>query len=1223
MHPCAPTELSVEQPGPRRHGGLFQLGTLGLLALLSQGCVEKWQGEDADGDGVSVADGDCWDNPEGPAGSGLTGADIHPDVDEDIPYDGVDQDCGGNDDYDLDGDGYVTDASHLGLSTTGVEGSGTNHLGAGDCLDDPAAAGPSDNDLPAVSSAEIYPGAEDSWYDGVDQNCREDDDYDADLDGDRASAYSDGTDCDDQDPVRAGTFQEICDPESIDEDCDELVNSADDSVDPTTVFDFYTDADSDGFGDPSTGDVGCELPAGAVANDLDCDDTRDDVNPDADEVCDADDVDEDCDDVADDADGSVVYGPSDIAWTDADGDGYGDPGAQVDACDLMGNLVANDQDCDDTNSAINPTATEVCDGGVDNDCANGADDADPAVDLSTGTEFYRDADSDSYGDAADTTRACVAPSGYVADNTDCDDNRSTINPAGTEVCNDLDDDCDGDFDDDDASVSYGSGDVWYADSDGDGYGDSASTTNACDAPADHVRDDTDCDDTASGVNPGATEICDADDTDEDCDSLADDDDSSVDASTYDEFYADTDSDGFGDAASTLEACDLPSGYSADETDCDDTDGAIYPGATEVCDADDTDEDCDTLADDADPNVDSGTFDEFYADTDGDGYGDPGNTLAACDLPASGYLTDDTDCDDTDGGVNPGATEICDALDVDEDCDTFADDDDSSVDTGTYSTFYADSDGDGIGDDATTVSACDAPSGYEASSGDCDDTDDEVYPGADETCNDGIDSDCDETTCLLESEAFEDAADLVWRGDNDSDHLGYRVALSPDLTGDGVADALVSAHWDDPQRPSGAAFYSSGGIVRIGDGTSGLSLDAGTDVDMADSGAAIYGEAAAVRLGEAMVGGDFDDDGVNDLIVGSVLADPGGGSNAGKAYFISGPISSTAVLQLANDDEDAEIGGQTASDYLGWFAAVGDSNGDTAADLAISAPQCGAASTGVAAASTGEGIVYLLEGASGTAWFDNTSPALELTGISSGGCAGWKLAFGDVDGSGNDELIVGEPKAGTGGGVYFADASQTGTVALSAEAKVDGTGTNQWVGSGIASDDLDGDGYDDVIIGASSTSSYDGIVYVLHGGVSGIGAVGGGSGYDAATLAAATISPPSGSAGQLGYDIASAGDLDQDGELDLVIGAWADDTTANNSGAAWVVYGPFSGGITLSTSTDAMFTGMGTTEFAGISVAGGQDVTNDGYPDVLIGGFGASDDTRSTNGAAYLVMGRGN
>jgi len=1214
-----PLPLPVRPAAPR-----LRLGSIGLLLLLATpGCVEKWEGEDADGDGVSVADGDCWDDPAGPAGSGLSGADIHPDVEADTPYDGVDQDCSGNDDYDLDGDGYVTNADHLGLTTAGVSGSGSSHIGAGDCLDDPAAATPSDNEFDDVGAAEIFPGATDVWYDGIDQDCREDDDYDADIDGDRASAWSDGTDCDDEDPGRAGTFQEVCDPENVDEDCDDLVNSADDSVDPTTVFDYFTDADEDGFGDPATGDIGCELPAGAVPNDDDCDDTRDDVNPDADEVCDAADTDEDCDGDSDDDDSSVVYDSGDVAWIDDDGDGYGDPGAQVPACDLSGDLVANDQDCDDTDAAVNPTATEVCDDGVDNDCANGADDADPAVDLSTGTEFYRDADSDGYGDATDTSRACVAPSGYVADNTDCDDNRSTVNPAGTEVCNDIDDDCDNDIDDDDASVAYGSGDVWYADSDSDSYGDPSSTTESCDAPTDHVRDNTDCDDSEPGTNPGATEICDAADVDEDCDGNSDDDDSSVDISTYDEFYADTDTDSYGDPGSTTDACDLPSGYSDDNTDCDDTDGDINPGATEICDAADVDEDCDGDSDDDDSSVDITTYDEFYADSDDDGYGDAASTLDACDLPASGYESDNTDCDDTDGDINPGATEICDAADVDEDCDGNSDDDDSSVDVTTYNTYYADTDGDGFGDELNTSSACDVPSGYDASSGDCDDDDGDVYPGAPETCNDGIDSDCDDTTCLLESEELEDAADLIWRGDDNSDQLGFRVALTPDLTGDGVADAVVSAHLDDPSKPLLAGNFTSGGIVRIADGTSGLALDDGTDIDMSTSGAAIYGEASAFRLGQAIVAGDFDDDGTNDLVVGSVLADPAAGNYGGKAYFISGPISSTAVIQLASGDEDAEIGGQTASDYLGWHGATGNTNGDSAADLAISAPQCDAASTLSTYGNTGNGIVYLLEGGSGTTWFDVSSPDLELTGIASGGCAGWKLAFGDVDGSGIDELLVSEPQAGSGGGVYFVDATQTGTVALSSEPKVDGLGGNQQFGSGLDSADLDADGYDDVIVGAQYNNVFDGEVYVLHGSVSGLGAVGGGSGYDVATLAHATISTPTSTKTRLGYDVSVAGDLDLDGETDLVIGAWVDDTTANNSGAAWVVYGPFSGSITLSSSTDAKFTGMSATEYAGGSVAGGEDVNNDGYDDVLIGGFGASDTTRTANGAAYLLLGRGN
>jgi hypothetical protein len=126
---------------------------------------------------------------------------------------------------------------------------------------------------------------------------------------------------------------------------------------------------------------------------------------------------------------------------------------------------------------------------------------------------------------------------------------------------------------------------------------------------------------------------------------------------------------------------------------------------------------------------------WYADVDGDGYGDPAVTAAACE-PPTGYGADAADCDDADAGVYPGATEHCDG--VDEDCDGVADD--GAVDP---STWYADADGDGYGDAAATATACEPPSGYGTDANDCDDADAGVYPGAAETC-DGADEDCDGT-----------------------------------------------------------------------------------------------------------------------------------------------------------------------------------------------------------------------------------------------------------------------------------------------------------------------------------------------------------------------------------------------------------------------------------------------------------------------------------------------
>jgi hypothetical protein len=97
--------------------------------------------------------------------------------------------------------------------------------------------------------------------------------------------------------------------------------------------------------------------------------------------------------------------------------------------------------------------------------------------------------------------ACDAPAGTVADATDCDDTDGDVNPGAFEACNGIDDNCDGAIDEDGATDVL----TWYADTDGDGFGDAASSVVDCEQPADHVSDDSDCDDSAGAVNPDATE----------------------------------------------------------------------------------------------------------------------------------------------------------------------------------------------------------------------------------------------------------------------------------------------------------------------------------------------------------------------------------------------------------------------------------------------------------------------------------------------------------------------------------------------------------------------------------------------------------------------------------------------------------------------------------------------------------------------------------------------
>ena len=189
--------------------------------------------------------------------------------------------------------------------------------------------------------------------------------------------------------------------------------------------------------------------------------------------------------------------------------------------------------------------------------------------------YYADADGDGFGDPAVTTQACSTPAGYVTDNTDCDDTRNTVYPGAPEICDGLDNNCNG-------STDEGVLNTYYADADGDGYGDPAVSAQACTAPVGYVSDNTDCDDTRNTVYPGAPEICDG--LDNNCNG-------STDEGVLNTYYADTDGDGYGDPAVSTQACTAPVGYVSNNTDCDDTNNSIYPGAFEIC-GNGIDEDCD-------------------------------------------------------------------------------------------------------------------------------------------------------------------------------------------------------------------------------------------------------------------------------------------------------------------------------------------------------------------------------------------------------------------------------------------------------------------------------------------------------------------------------------------------------------------------------------------------------------------------------------------------------
>ena len=618
-----------------------------------------------------------------------------------IADDGIDQDCDGADTItcfvDADQDGFGSMATTMAADGTCDTGQSESSVST-DCND-------GDNG--------INPGATDIVDDGIDQDCSGTDTItcfiDNDQDGfgtmvttlafdgscDTAQAESTlSTDCDDTDAGINPSATEIP-GDGIDQNCD--------GVDTAVCF---VDSDGDGFGTSMTvvsGDSDCNDP-GESNSDQDCDDTNVAIFPGATEIVD-DGIDQDCN-------GADTI----TCFVDADQDGFGSMATTTAAdgvCDTGQSESTVSTDCNDGDAAINPAATEVCDGGVDNDCDGLPDDADPGI-VGQAT-WYADVDADGFGNPGVTQLACSVPSGFLADNTDCNDVDPSINPSAIEIADDgIDQDCSG-------SDTI----TCFVDTDQDGFGTTMTTLAAdgsCDTGQSESTVSTDCNDGDAAINPSGTEIVD-DGIDQDC--------SGTDTITC---FVDTDQDGFGTTMTTLAAdgnCDTGQSESTVSTDCNDGDVAINPSATEIVD-DGIDQDCN--------GSDSITC---FVDGDQDGFGSMATTTAAdgvCDTGQS-ESTDSTDCNDGNAAINPAASEIV-ADGVDQDCDSIE-------------LCYVDGDGDTYGISSTVGSAnlsC-VDAGEATNNTDCNDGNVAINPGATEGVADGVDQDCDaQELCYLDADS---------------------------------------------------------------------------------------------------------------------------------------------------------------------------------------------------------------------------------------------------------------------------------------------------------------------------------------------------------------------------------------------------------------------------------------------------------------------------------------
>lgn len=381
--------------------------------------------------------------------------------------------------------------------------------------------------------------------------------------------------------------------------------------------------------------------------------------------------------------GMLTITPLNTYYADSDQDGYGDAAVSTTACVAPTGYVTNNTDCDDTDSSVNPAAIEICNG-IDDNCNGLIDDG------LTFTAYYVDADGDGYGSGV-SALFCQSPgAGYALANTDCDDAASAINPGATEVCNNLDDNCDGFIDNGLVFTDY------YLDQDGDGYG-AGSPISFCSNPGgSYSFVNTDCNDGNAFVNPGATEVCNS--MDDNCNGQ-------IDEGVQTTYYADADADGYGNPAVSTQACTPPTGYVTNNLDCNDADAYFTPNTI------------------------------WYYDADGDTY--YGTSVASCTSPGAGYALTSIgfDCNDANAAISPAATEICNG--IDDNCDGL-------IDNNAGTTYYLDFDNDGYGTPSASVVACSQPAGYSSNNTDCNDGNAAVHPGATEICGNGIDDNCNGT-----------------------------------------------------------------------------------------------------------------------------------------------------------------------------------------------------------------------------------------------------------------------------------------------------------------------------------------------------------------------------------------------------------------------------------------------------------------------------------------------